>query len=592
MSWRAKLTSLLLVLIFLTVSACGGGAPQADTPTEAAPVEQATAEPATAEPTAEPTTAPAATDTPETPAEETPEPLPAEAAVRVGILRFSDTESVPGGAFRLEMRDVDPAPAGSHYELILLGDDGSEFNLGDFNVESNVVDFAGEGDEHLLGRYSSAIIVLQANGEGPATTAEPVAFTGLVPPESLLHIRHVVYQFASNPRSKGFLPGAAEQTLIAADHAELLLGSLAAGDLAGAKLHAEHVVNVLDGEAGAEYGDLDGDGRAQNPGDGFGVRAYLAGAQQHAQLAADAAEATDEVKLHAEHVRVASENGLEWLDEAIGEALRIVSSDTVAEAQPYGDNLAQLTADMLNGRDLNGDGYAAPVAGEGAIATAYEHAFFMGGFEIFVGAASTVAAGALPAASPTPAVAEEIVIDMLDFTYSELELTIPAGAVVTWVNAGEFQHSSTADDGSFDTGLLDAGEEASVTFDTPGAFAYYCTLHGAANGVGMAATITVVEDGAAAPPAPTEEVVVDMVDFTYEPIELEVTTGTTVTWDNTGQFQHSATADDGSFDTGLFDGGDSASITFDTAGTFPYYCSLHGSAGGNGMAGTVTVVEP
>jgi plastocyanin len=110
----------------------------------------------------------------------------------------------------------------------------------------------------------------------------------------------------------------------------------------------------------------------------------------------------------------------------------------------------------------------------------------------------------------------------------------------------------------------------------------------------MAATIT-VEEAAAAEPAPpepaAEEATVTMLDFSYEPIELEVTVGTTVIWDNAGEVQHSATADDGSFDTGLFDPGQQASVTFDTAGTFPYYCTLHGTAGGVGMAGTV-VVEP
>lgn len=592
MTLRAKLFYSWLVFVLLIAVACGGTAPQAETPTEAAPAEtEPAAEEEAPSPTVEPTAEPAATDTPEPVVEETPEPLPVEAAVRVGILRFSDTDTVRGGAFRLEMRDVDPAPAGSHYELLLVGENDTTLNLGDFNVENNSVDFEGTADENLLGTYNSAIIVLHANGEGPATAAEPVAFTGLVPPESLLHIRHVVYQFATNPNSNGFLPGAEEQALIAVDHAQLLQDELTANNLAGAKIHAEHVVNILDGEAGADFGDLDGDGRAQNPGDGFGVRAYLEGAKEHAQLAADAPGATDEVKLHAQHVQIASDNALEWVDEAIAEALHVISADSVGEAQPFADTLSERTAEILTGRDLNGDGYAAPVAGEGTIATAYEHALFMGGFEIFPGDGSTVVSS--PPAAGTPVAAEEVTIDMLDFSYSETELTIPVGTTVTWVNVGEFQHSATADDGSFDTGLFDAGEQASITFDTPGTFPYYCILHGAANGVGMAATITVVGDTAdTEPEPPSEEVVVEMLDFSYEPIELEVTVGTTVTWENVGEFQHSATADDGSFDTGLFDAGGSGSVTFDTAGTFPYYCSLHGSAGGNGMAGTVTVVEP
>lgn len=80
---------------------------------------------------------------------------------------------------------------------------------------------------------------------------------------------------------------------------------------------------------------------------------------------------------------------------------------------------------------------------------------------------------------------------MDDYTYSELSLRIPVGTTVTWINRGEAQHSATADDGSFDTGLYGTGEQASITFDTPGTFPYYCTLHGAPGGLGMAAMVIV-----------------------------------------------------------------------------------------------------
>jgi plastocyanin len=82
-----------------------------------------------------------------------------------------------------------------------------------------------------------------------------------------------------------------------------------------------------------------------------------------------------------------------------------------------------------------------------------------------------------------------------------------------------------------------------------------------------------------------------MVDFTYEPLEITVAPGATVTWINQGEFEHSATADDGSWDTGVYGSDSQASITFDTPGTYPYYCLLHGTAGGNGMSGTVIVAE-
>jgi hypothetical protein len=60
--------------------------------------------------------------------------------------------------------------------------------------------------------------------------------------------------------------------------------------------------------------------------------------------------------------------------------------------------------------------------------------------------------------------------------------------------------------------------------------------------------------------------------------------GDTVTWTNDGPTPHSATADDGSFDTGIFNAGQSRSETFDQAGSFAYFCTPHPN-----MRGTITV---
>jgi hypothetical protein len=57
-----------------------------------------------------------------------------------------------------------------------------------------------------------------------------------------------------------------------------------------------------------------------------------------------------------------------------------------------------------------------------------------------------------------------------------------------------------------------------------------------------------------------------------------------VTWTNTGDEVHTATAKDGSFDTGNIASGASGSASFNRAGTFSYFCKPHAF-----MTGTVTV---
>jgi plastocyanin len=64
-------------------------------------------------------------------------------------------------------------------------------------------------------------------------------------------------------------------------------------------------------------------------------------------------------------------------------------------------------------------------------------------------------------------------------------------------------------------------------------------------------------------------------DFRFSPVELTVQPGTTVTWVNEGDAPHTVTADDGSFDSGRLQPGQSFSYTFQGQGTVAYHCEIH-----------------
>lgn len=91
-------------------------------------------------------------------------------------------------------------------------------------------------------------------------------------------------------------------------------------------------------------------------------------------------------------------------------------------------------------------------------------------------------------------------------------------------------------------------------------------------------------------PAPSGEAAksekVDIVEFTYQPDPVVVQVGGKVIWQNQDTAPHTATADDGSFDTGTIEKGKIGSETFKEAGTFTYFCAIHPT-----MHGTVEVVE-
>jgi plastocyanin len=72
--------------------------------------------------------------------------------------------------------------------------------------------------------------------------------------------------------------------------------------------------------------------------------------------------------------------------------------------------------------------------------------------------------------------------------------------------------------------------------------------------------------------------------FSFAPASSSVHVGDTITWTNQDIAAHTATATDGSFNTGTINQGKSGSHTFTKAGTFAYICSIHPS-----MKGTVIV---
>jgi alcohol dehydrogenase (cytochrome c) len=68
---------------------------------------------------------------------------------------------------------------------------------------------------------------------------------------------------------------------------------------------------------------------------------------------------------------------------------------------------------------------------------------------------------------------------------------------------------------------------------------------------------------------------IDTTDYSFTPVRVSVPAGTTLTWSNSGAVIHTASATNGSWDTGDISAGSSAQITFNTAGSFSYNCNPH-----------------
>jgi plastocyanin len=91
-------------------------------------------------------------------------------------------------------------------------------------------------------------------------------------------------------------------------------------------------------------------------------------------------------------------------------------------------------------------------------------------------ATATTAATTEPPAFAADALPPDRVV-IADFTFVRPVTSVPAGTTVTWENADGAGHTVTGAGGIFDSGRLEPGARFTRTFDTPGEFAYFCSIH-------------------------------------------------------------------------------------------------------------------
>ena len=108
-------------------------------------------------------------------------------------------------------------------------------------------------------------------------------------------------------------------------------------------------------------------------------------------------------------------------------------------------------------------------------------ALLVGGLAMGIGMAGHMGGGMMGRAGnapQTPFVAEgDVTVDMRGFEYFPRDLTVNAGSTVTWTNSDNVPHTATEKDKAWDTGVVGKNGESSLTFDTPGEYEYYCTIH-------------------------------------------------------------------------------------------------------------------
>lgn len=379
-SFRHTFTEIGAFPYYCELHGAAGGVDMAGTvrvvPADQAPAVAAAPTPELATPTAQPT----------------PAALPAAPFGQpVGTAAFRD-DKARSDQVVLSVR-IEPPPPDRSLVAYLTTPDGAEaerigvleLNGGD---AGQLVYSAADG-ANLAGRFSRFVISSEPAGGASSKPSGPIVAEGLLPAQAFVHLSRLLAAGPGLPTQQGYVVGLRLQADELQRHAQFVVNARAAGDVEGVRRHAEHVYNLLAGSLDARFGDLNGDGRSQNAGDGFGLlengqqAGYIKASADEAEAAAAAPDSTEAIKVHAEHVRISAENMRGWASEARDLALQLTGAADAGSVAPQAERLLALAGFIQRGDDANGDGEIAPVPGEGGSLVAYHHAQFMAGFGLF-----------------------------------------------------------------------------------------------------------------------------------------------------------------------------------------------------------------
>jgi hypothetical protein len=267
-------------------------------------------------------------------------------AVRIGQLRLADNESGNMGDFILELEQMAAPPAGEHYELWMQSDAGELLRLGEFEVGDGNVTFAGSTEVSLLRDYSSVLISLEPDNEPDEETLSQVVLSSTLPSELLTLARQLLV--SSEADAPALFDNLQAQIAVASQQNDFLADALVTEDYAEVRRRAEQIINVLDGESGTFFGDLDRDGQTQNPGDGVGVRGYIEQAHDIVLDILSTLTTTEELRTQAQQVATMLEESQHIVEEARDQAQKVFAADTKTESEIITQDIDALFAELMD----------------------------------------------------------------------------------------------------------------------------------------------------------------------------------------------------------------------------------------------------
>jgi serine/threonine protein kinase len=281
--------------------------------------------------------------------------------------------------------------AGTHYEAWYLAQGGEvRLNIGEIKLDANgqgQLTYVDTESRNILAFFDQLEITVEDNNDPfRDEPSERVAASFVFPPLAFTHVRHLVVAFKASPNQTPLVQGLWFGTDQVATSADELLAAFDDNDEQLVRKKTEEIINQLAGNANtALYKDWDEDGVVDDPSDGYGLlqngepgfndQGYISQTIAHASFAAEAQDATENIKTNSEAVVLVTKNVDGWSRQLLEKAVRLNEMPFGSDMAPLVAEINQLTKQIVLGIDSNGNGLIEPIVGEGGASTAYDFAY-------------------------------------------------------------------------------------------------------------------------------------------------------------------------------------------------------------------------
>lgn len=310
----------------------------------------------------------------------------AENSAPVGVLRFQDG-TAPADQVTLITSGMPLPAAGSVYEAWLIEDDTEQrVSLGDVSFDTDgrgSLSFVDPQGRNLIGMYQGLEITVEPNPDANPNPSQNVAYQVNLPSTGFMHVRHLLFSFSGTPNQTGFIRGLMSDTNGLSVMAQDMLAAYQTGDEGKVRNETEGMLNLIVGNQSENYKDWDKDNNVNDPSDGFGMllngdnEGYIQGSYTHANLSITSGDATENMLVHGNHVKIAVTNVGGWTTTLRDQLILIANAPYNPEMEGMIRNAVALANQIENGYDVNGNENIEPIIGEGGARTAYEHAYYM-----------------------------------------------------------------------------------------------------------------------------------------------------------------------------------------------------------------------